>query len=133
MKKLMMICMLVFATAAFAQAQQGGGRMGGTPEERAKRNVDQLNEKVKLTDDQKTKVTALYLEQGTKMAKVFESMQDGGDREKMRAEMTKANEETNTKISALLNDEQKKAFTAWQTERAEAMKKRMAERQNGGQ
>lgn len=132
MKKLMMIGMLVFATATFAQAQQGpGGRMGGTPEERAKRSVDQLNEKVKLTDDQKTKVTALYLEQGTKMAKVFESMQNGGNRDSIRVTMTKANEQTNAKISALLNDEQKKTFTAWQAERAEAMKKRMAERSGG--
>ncbi|WP_316791968.1 hypothetical protein [Pedobacter frigoris] len=131
MKKLMMICMLVFATAAFAQAQQGGGNRGGTPEERAKRSVDQLNEKVKLTDDQKTKVTALYLEQGAKTAKIFEAMQDGGNRDSVRVMMTKANEATNVKISALLNDEQKKTFTAWQAERAEAMKKRMAERAAG--
>ena len=133
MKKLMMICMLVFAATTFAQAQQGqgGNRMGGTPEERAKRNVEQLNEKVKLTEDQKTKVTALYLEQGTKMAKVFESMQNGGNRDSIRVMMTKANEQTNVKVAALLNDEQKKVFTAWQAERAEAMKKRMQERSGG--
>ena len=133
MKKLMMICMLVFCTAAFAQAQQGGGRMGGTPEERAKRSTEQLHEKLKLTDEQKTKVHALYLEQGTSMAKVFESAQNGGNRDSVRVKMTKANEVTNAKISALLNDEQKKAFTTWQAERAEAMKKRMQERQKGGQ
>ncbi|MNL67955.1 hypothetical protein D3C87_1926050 [compost metagenome] len=42
----------------------------------------------------------------------------------MMAKMKTANEETDAKINALLNDEQKKAFAAWQVERKENMKNR---------
>ncbi|TDQ08527.1 periplasmic heavy metal sensor [Pedobacter metabolipauper] len=128
MKKLLMICALLFSVITFAQAQQGqgGGRMGGTPEERAKRSTDMLAEKLKLTDDQKAKVSALYLEQGEKSKKLREEA--GDDRDAMRAAMVKSNEELETKITALLTADQKKAFTAWQEERKEMMKKR----QEGG-
>lgn len=127
MKKLLIICGLLFSVVTFAQAQQGqgGGRGMGNPEERAK----VLAEKLKLTDDQKTKVTAIYAEQVEKMKKLRDSL--GDDRQAWRGVMMKANEEGETKINALLNDEQKKAFTAWKAERAEAMKKRAAERAQG--
>lgn len=67
MKKLMMICGLLFSMVAFAQAQQEGGRpggpggrMGANPEARVK----QLDEKLKLSDDQKAKLTTIFTEQG---------------------------------------------------------------------
>ncbi|WP_443938419.1 DUF4890 domain-containing protein [Pedobacter sp. MW01-1-1] len=127
MKKLMMICAFVLSVVTFAHAQQGGGgRMGGSPEERAKRNTDVLAEKLKLSDDQKTKVLAIYTEQNAAMAK---AMQDAGDdRSGMREKMTKMNAETNTKIDAVLTEEQKPAFKALQEER----KKQMEERQKNG-
>jgi protein CpxP len=123
MKKLMMICALLFSVITYASAQQAGGRMGGTPEERAKRNTDQLAEKLKLTEDQKTKVLAIYTEQNAAMAKAREAG-EGMDREKMTKMMT----DTNTKVEALLNDEQKTAFKAYLEER----RKQMEARQNGG-
>jgi len=126
MKKLMMICALLFSVITYANAQQGGGRMGGTPEERAKRNTDQLAEKLKLTEDQKTKVLAVYTAQNAEMAKAREGA--GGDMSGMREKMTKMTAETNTKIEAILTDEQKPIFKAWLDER----KKAMEARQNGG-
>ncbi|MCZ4223583.1 hypothetical protein [Pedobacter rhodius] len=128
MKKLMMICALLFSVITYANAQQGGGRMGGTPEERAKRSTDMLAEKLKLSDEQKTKVLAIYTAQGAEMAKAREAA--GGDMSGMREKMTKMNDETNTKIDAVLTAEQKPAFKALLEERKKAMEARM---QGGGQ
>lgn len=122
----MMICALLFSVITYASAQQGGGRMGGTPEERAKRNTDQLAEKLKLTEDQKTKVLAVYTAQNAEMAKAREA--SGGDNSGMREKMMKMMGETNTKIEAVLTEEQKPAFKALLEER----KKAMEARQNGG-
>lgn len=123
MKKLLIICGLLFSVVTFANAQDGQGPRGGTPEERAKRQTEQLAEKLKLSDDQKAKVHAIYLEQGPKMRKLRDSL--GDDREGFRAAMLKSNAQNEAKISAVLTDDQKKAFTAWIKERNEAMKKRM--------
>ncbi|ETZ23322.1 MULTISPECIES: periplasmic heavy metal sensor [Pedobacter] len=133
MKKLLIICGLLFSVITFAQAQQGqgqGGRRGGTPEERAKRNTEMLTKKLSLTADQQTKVSAIYLEQAEGMKKLREDA--AGDRDAMRAAMVKSNEESDTKINALLNDDQKKAYTTWKEERKEAMKKRQ-DGNGGGQ
>jgi len=131
MKKLLIICGLLFSVVTFAQAQggQGQGRRGGTPEERAKRQTEMLSEKLTLTADQKAKVQAIYLEQGPNMRKLRDSL--GDDRVAIRAAMMKSNQQNEAKIAALLTDDQKKAYTAWIKERNEAMRKRMEENGNG--
>lgn len=124
MKKLLMICGLLFSVVTFAQAQQGGGeRKMQSPEERAKKSAEQLTKKLSLTEDQKAKVTAIFLDQAVAMKKVREESK--GDRAGMMAKMKAANDENDVKINALLNDDQKKAFADWKAERAENMKKRM--------
>lgn len=124
MRKLLIICGLLFSMVTFAQAQDGPARRGmGTPEERAKRQTEQLAEKLKLTEDQKTKVAVIYTEQAASMTKLREEAK--GDRETMMAAMTKANEATDAKITTLLTEDQKKAFATWKEERKEMMKKRM--------
>ena len=131
MKKVLIICGLLFSVITFANAQDGGRRQGGgTPEERAKRNVAMVAEKLKLTDDQKTQVEAIYLEQNAKMKKLRDSV--GDDREGMRAVMTKTMGETDSRIEALLTSDQKKLFTAYKEERKEMMKKRMEARNSQG-
>ena len=107
MKKLMMICGLMLGIAGFANAQQGGGqgRMMMKPEERVK----QLDEKLKLSDDQKTKLTTVFTEQAETM-------------KKMRAD-------NDAKVTAVLTDDQKKTYEAWQKEQRAEMEKR---RQGGG-
>lgn len=133
MKKLLMICGLLFGMATLANAQGqggGGGRMGRTPEERIKRQTDQLVEKLKLTDDQKTKVTAIFTAQVAAQTKMREEMQaGGGDRAAMMEKMQKAQAETQGKINEVLNDEQKKAYKAMLDEQKAAME---ARRQGGG-
>jgi len=134
MKKLMIICGLLFSVVTFANAQQGGqrpggGRMGGTPEERLK----QLDEKVKLTDEQKTKATAVYAEAAEAQKKMREEMQGGGgDMTAMREKMQKMTADTDTKINAFLTEDQKKAYKTWQDEVKAAREKAMKERQQGG-
>jgi hypothetical protein len=132
MKKLLMICGLLFSVVTFAQAQDGGRKMA-TPEERAQKNAEQLTKKLSLSEDQKAKVTAIFLDQAVAMKKAREENK-GGDREAMMAKMKALNDENDVKINALLNDDQKKAFAEWKKERAENMKKRMEGRgpQGGG-
>ncbi len=131
MKKLLIICGLLFSVVTFANAQQGGGQRRGpaTPEERVK----QLDEKVKLTDEQKTKATAVYAEAAEAQKKMREEMQGGGgDRQAMMEKMQKMTADTDAKINAFLNDDQKKSYKAWQDEMKAAREKAMKERQGGG-
>ena len=123
----MMICAMLFCVITYANAQQFGGRMGGTPEERAKRNTDQLVEKLKLNDDQKIKVMAIYANQNEEMAKA-RAAAAGGDMSGIRERMNKMMSDSNTKIEVLLTDEQKSTFKLMQEER----KKQMEARQGGG-
>lgn len=137
MKKLLIICALVFSVVTFANAQgqggQGGGRMGGTPEEQIKRSTDQLVEKLKLTDEQKTKATAIFTAQVAARTKMREEMQaGGGDRAAMMEKMQKANAEVQAKITEILTDDQKKAYKAMLDEQKAEQEKRMKERQGGG-
>jgi len=124
MKKLMMICGLMLGIAGFANAQQQGGgqgRMMMKPEDRVK----QLDEKLKLSDDQKTKLTAVYTEQAETMKKMREEMKDG-DRDAMREKMQKMRADTDAKVTAVLTDDQKKTYQDWQ-------KEQMEKRKQGGQ
>lgn len=129
MKKLFVICGLLFSVITFANAQ-GGGRMAGTPEERATKMTATLTDKLTLTADQQTQVKAILLDQNTQAAKAREAA--GDDRAAMRTKMMSLMEDSNTKINALLTDDQKKAFASYQEERKAAMQKR-ADGNGGGQ
>lgn len=124
MKKLLIICGLLLSVMSFANAQgtaekKEGGRGMGTPEERATRMADRLTENLKLNEDQKAKVKAIYLDQSTGMMK--SRAENKGNREMMMTKMKAATEETDKKVEALLTDDQKKAYASWKEER---MKKR---------
>eukprot|EP00388_Colpodella_angusta_P006409 GDKJ01018972.1.p4 GENE.GDKJ01018972.1~~GDKJ01018972.1.p4 ORF type:complete len:134 (-),score=38.51 GDKJ01018972.1:13-414(-) len=130
MKKLLIICGLLFGAVTFANAQQGGGRMQATPEERVK----QLDEKVKLTDDQKTKAQAVYVEAAAAQKKMREEMMagGGGDRQAMMEKMQKMTADVDAKLNAIFTAEQKTAYKTWQDEVKAAREKMMKERQQGG-
>lgn len=130
MKKVLIICGLLLSVMTFANAQDApkqGGRGMGTPEERAQRTTEQLTKHLGLNEDQKAKVKAIYLEQTTNMMKVREESK--GDRDAMMAKMKTAGEETDKKVGALLNDDQKKAYATWKEER---MKRRGQGRPGAG-
>ena len=125
MKKLMMICALLFSVITYANAQQGGGRGGMMmkPEDRVK----QLDEKLKLNDEQKTKLTTVFTEQAEAMKKMREEAQ-GGDRDAMREKMQKFRADWDVKVNAVLTEDQKKRYKTWQDEQRAEMQKRMQER-----
>lgn len=123
MKKLLMICGLLFSVITFAQAQQDGGRKMRTPEERAQKNAEGLTKRLGLNDDQKTKATAIFLEQANAVNKAREAGSD--DKEARRAQMQKLSDETDVKISALLTEDQKKTYETWKAERKDKMKRGM--------
>jgi len=123
-----MICGLMLGIAGFAQAQQGGGQGRGGMMMKPEERVKQLDEKLKLSDDQKTKLTTVFTEQAEAMKKMREEMQ-GADRDAMREKMQKFRSDNDTKVSAVLTDDQKKTYEAWQKEQRAEMQKRM---QGGG-
>ncbi len=122
MKKLAVILFVLAASVSFSNAQGQGGRQGGfqqrTPEERAKMQLDRLTETVKLTEDQKTKVSAIYLSQSKSRDSLFAAAGQGGDRGVMRTKMTEMSAATDKKILELLNEDQKQAYNAYIKERA---------------
>lgn len=117
MKKILLMCCFLMGIAAVSRAQGGGMRR--SPEERAK----ELQTQLKLTDDQTTKVTAIYKEQATKMDSVRTAA--NGDRSAMRGAMRPMMEATNTKIKAILTADQAAAYD-------KAMKERMDRMRQGG-
>ncbi|MBK0378825.1 Spy/CpxP family protein refolding chaperone [Mucilaginibacter segetis] len=110
MKKIMLICCFLVGITAVSRAQ--GGRMSTAD------RVKRMQASLKLTDDQVTKITAVYDAQ----AKQIDSLRNaGGDRSAFRPIMTATNE----KIKAILTPEQQEAYQ-------KEMEERRARMQNGG-
>ncbi len=109
MKKLIIALGLVLCVATFAKAQGGGGRQMGTPAERAERQITRL-EPLKLTADQKTKLTEVFMWSGKRQDSLRATM--NGNFEGMREKMAPMQAETTKKVMALLTDEQKKSYEA---------------------
>ena len=128
-----MIIALAFGMVSFASAQQragnrqGGGRMQANSEERVK----QLDDKLKLSEEQKVKAQIVYAEAIELQKKMREEMMaGGGDRQAMMEKMQKMNADVDSKINVFLTDEQKKAYKAWQDQVKADRQKMMAERLN---
>jgi Spy/CpxP family protein refolding chaperone len=102
----------------------GAMHQRGGPE----RQLEMLTRTLSLTDDQQVQVKALLTEQRQKMLELRRG--SGGadaapqgpppDRQQMEA----IRNDTDTKISALLNDDQKAKFAAWQAQRKARMERR---------
>ena len=117
MKKFLLMCCLFIGLTAVCRAQGGGMRR--SPEDRAK----DLQTQLKLTDDQTTKITAIYKVQATKMDSVRTAA--NGDRQAMRSAMMPLMKDTNDKIKAILTPEQATAYD-------KIMQDRMDRMRNGG-
>jgi hypothetical protein len=86
-------------------AQGGGGRgMRMTPEAR----VAAIDKAVTLTDDQKTKITALLTADQKKMQDLMQAQDPD-----MRTKMTAMRADENTQIKAMLTDDQKPKYDAY--------------------
>ena len=86
------------------QGGQGGGRRAFDPAAQTARLKDAL----KLTDDQVTKITAIYTAQGAKQDSLVKAA--NGDFSTLRTAFGPMREATNAKIKALLTPEQADAF-----------------------
>ena len=117
MKKFLLMCCFLIGITALCRAQGGGMRK--SPEDRAK----DLQTQLKLTDDQTTKITAIYKAQATKMDSVRTAA--NGDRQAMRSAMMPLMKDTNNKIKAILTPEQATAYD-------KIMQDRMDRMRNGG-
>ena len=132
MRKLMMICGLLFGMTTFSQAQQNGkpadgaGRQGMNPEAKVK----QFDEKLKLSDDQKAKLTDIFTAQAEMHKKQREAGKSTEDKQTRMENMQKQRVELETKISDVLNNDQKVKYTDWmvaqKAERQNKMEKRKA-------
>ena len=134
MKKLVLSLVLVAGLIFAANAQQGGGQGGqrraqATPEERVK----QLDEKLKLNEEQQVKARAVYAEAAEAQKKMREEMQGGGDRQAMMEKMQKMTADTDKKLNEMLTADQQKTYKTWQDEVKAAREKMMRERQGGGE
>ena len=92
------------------------------------RQVKHLTRMLSLTPDQQTQVKAILAEQRQQMEQLRSSAQQNGqtgqaaqpDREQFRS----IRQDTNSKIEALLNDDQKTRFEAWIQQRQQRMQQR---------
>ncbi len=82
----------------------------GTPAERAERSLARM-EALKLTDDQKTKLTEVFLVQG-KSVDSLRAANGGAGFEGMREKMAPIQAATSKRVMALLTDGQKKSYEA---------------------
>jgi Spy/CpxP family protein refolding chaperone len=129
----LLIAGILAATCSALWAQDGSqpdspaagqwGRHGGNPE----RELQQLTERLQLTTDQQTQVKSLLAERRQKMDELRRSS-SGSDSSAQtappgREQMEALRNDTDTKISALLNQDQKAKFAEWQQERKARMER----------
>jgi Spy/CpxP family protein refolding chaperone len=110
--------LLAGSCALWAQADQPPASPDGAPQGQrgrgpnAERELGQLTESLSLTPDQQTQVRALLQERRGKV----EALRSG-EIPPSREQMEVIRKDTDAKISALLNDEQKLKFATWQQRR----------------
>ena len=101
------VAMCSAALCSVPMMAQGGGGMGRmTPEAR----VAAIDKAVTLTDDQKTKITAILTDDQKKMADMRAS---GEDMQTLMPKIQAMRADENTKIKALLTDDQKPKYDAY--------------------
>ena len=103
--KLVVVASMLLGAMSLASAQPAGQtRQRGqemNPEQMAQRRADEMNELVKLTEEQYKKIVELYKSESSQMQKAMQA-----DRQKGRESMQKLQEERNAKIKAILSEEQ---------------------------
>lgn len=96
-----------------------------TPEE----VVAKLDSKLSLSDDQKAKITPIIADRQQQMKAV--AADQSGRRFQKARKMKSIYKESDEKIKAILNDEQKKKYEELEQEKREEMKDRRKQHSNG--
>jgi hypothetical protein len=112
----------------FAMCMNSFAQMGGDPQERLKKNLEDLKTRLKLTDVQYKKVDTILTAQMTEMGKIRDAAD--GDFESMRTKMTELRDKTDKKVIAVLTKDQIVEYKKIQEERAARMRQMMG---GGGQ
>lgn len=124
---LVVLLMIAFGIgSAFAQPQRL------SPEERLKRDIDQLTQACSLTPEQVSKITPLVKEANEKQMAMFQKMRESGgqpDRQKMQEERNKISSELDAKIGAVISKQQMIKLQAFRKEQEEQRRQRMQNRQ----
>ncbi len=122
-KSALMLCVLIASSTAFAQQGQMPKR---TPEERAQRQSQWMQQNLGLTDDQNKKVYDIMLSSAKQMD---DARNSGGD---MRTQMQDINAKRDAAMKGVLTADQ---FQKYQQHTQEMMQQRRAGMgtQNGGQ
>jgi protein CpxP len=123
MKKVILLAACLFTMSTIVNAQEvkaksekesskkAGQKM--TPEQRAQKNVDNLNEEVSLTEDQKTKIKALALNKITKTEAIRAKYKGQPEnKEVAKAEIEVVRKEFRTNIKTILTPEQQEKLKA---------------------
>jgi Spy/CpxP family protein refolding chaperone len=100
------LCTAALSTVPMMAQGGGGGGMRMTPADR----VAAIDKAVTLTDDQKTKITAIFTADQKKMQ---DMMASGEDRSTMMPKMQAMRADENTQIKAMLTDDQKPKYDAY--------------------
>ena len=138
--------LLVGACGAMAQAPEGTPPEGGPPPGRMwrggqdpERQLHMLTRLLTLTADQQKGVKTVLDQQAAEMKALREKApadpstgQTAETREARMTQMNQIREESNTKISALLDENQKKTFADWNEKRKERMERRQGPPPDGG-
>jgi periplasmic protein CpxP/Spy len=114
-------CALVAQQDAPPAGPPPGGQMQGRGGMNPERQLQMLSERLSLTSDQQAQVKTILAEQREKMEALRQS-NSGAPPD--RAQMKAIRDESDGKISALLNDDQKTKFAEWQKERDARMAQR---------
>lgn len=109
MKKIFVASILLLCAFMVSAQQGGGGFQQMSPEQRAQmqtQRYETLKKDLNLTDKQLDDIKKIETEYQTKQQSLREQFGQGGDREKMREEQTKLNNERNAKVKPLLSADQ---------------------------
>ena len=117
MKKLILSAILFISMGTVAMAQNKDVKVKKTPEERAQKATDMLDQKLSLSADQKSKIYALNLED-MKKAKGNHVKGEKRDFTAMKTAM----DERDAKINNILNDKQRIGYKEWKETRKTHMK-----------
>jgi protein CpxP len=120
--------LLIASNAGQAQDQKAGQDTKKGARMNVEQRVNTMAETLKLTADQKTKVTALFQEQA-KTAEANRSANQNLSQEERRTKMQASRDEMNKKMKEILTPEQ---FTKYEAQRAE-MRKKGGQGKNKGQ
>lgn len=128
MALIMMLCAGTLALAQDAGGRRAGRGMGPMSPEMKQKRIDMYVKQLNLTDDQKTKLSAILDTQDQKMKDLMANKDL--TREQRRTEMQKIHQETVDEINKILTPAQQDAYKKWQEEQQKRMEE-MRNRQKG--